>query len=168
MSLRVAGEASGNRSFFAVSIPISWRRRVNKAILFRKTPIEHLMRNWLVLRIQPNEGIALRFNVKIPGSALRLGSVDMDFHYADHSGCKPSTGYERLLYDCMVGDATLFRRADEVEGGWNLITQILDVCSPLSPRQFPNYSRHLRIHRSRPIARALWTPLARNPRRRPA
>lgn len=130
---------TGKRLPFRVTeIAIQFKRP--PFILFRKTPIEHLIHNWLVLRIQPNEGIALRFNAKIPGSSLRVGNVDMDFHYTDYFGCTLSTGYERLLYDCMAGDATLFRRADDVEAGWELIMPILDVWSALPPRLFPNYA----------------------------
>jgi glucose-6-phosphate 1-dehydrogenase len=64
----------------------------------------------------------------------------MDFSYADHFGDPPSTGYERLLYDCMIGDQTLFQRADMVEAGWALIQPILDVWSVLPARNFPNYA----------------------------
>jgi glucose-6-phosphate 1-dehydrogenase len=109
-------------------------------ILFRATSVERLLQNWLVIRIQPNEGISLQFGAKIPGSVLRLGAVDMDFQYADYFGCSSSTGYERLLYDCMAGDATLFRRADVIEAGWTLIAPVLDIWKALPPRQFPNYA----------------------------
>jgi len=108
-------------------------------MLFRKTPVERLTPNLLVLRIQPDEGISLRFGAKIPGPLVRLGSVDMDFCYADYFGSTPSTGYERLLYDCMIGDATLFQRADMVEAAWGVVTPILDVWRALPPRNFPNY-----------------------------
>ena len=84
-------------------------------MLFRKTSVERLTPNLLVLHIQPDEGISLRFGAKMPGPLVRLGSVNMDFRYADYFGSTPSTGYERLLYDCMMGDATLFQRADMVE-----------------------------------------------------
>ncbi|HXH13548.1 MAG TPA: glucose-6-phosphate dehydrogenase [Alphaproteobacteria bacterium] len=108
-------------------------------MLFRKTSVERLTPNLLVLRIQPDEGISLRFGAKIPGPLVRLGSVDMDFCYADYFGSTPSTGYERLLYDCMIGDATLFQRADMVEAAWGVVTPILDVWRALPPRHFPNY-----------------------------
>ncbi len=108
-------------------------------MLFRKTSVERLTPNLLVLRIQPDEGISLRFGAKIPGPLVRLGSVDMDFCYADYFGSTPSTGYERLLYDCMIGDATLFQRADMVEAAWGVVTPILDVWRALPPRNFPNY-----------------------------
>lgn len=108
--------------------------------LFRDTPVERLRTNRLVIHIQPDEGISLRFGAKIPGPIMRLGAVEMDFNYEDYFGKMPSTGYERLLYDCMIGDATLFQRADMVEIGWSEIEPILDVWSALPPRAFPNYA----------------------------
>jgi glucose-6-phosphate 1-dehydrogenase len=109
-------------------------------LLFRNTPVESLASNWLVIRIQPDEGIALRFSAKIPGPVMRLGAVEMDFRYADHFGSTPSTGYERLLYDCTIGDQTLFQRADMVEAGWSIVEPLLDVWKALPPRTFPNYA----------------------------
>ena len=109
-------------------------------VLFRKTPVERLTPNELVIRIQPDEGISLRFGAKIPGPLVRLGAVKMNFHYNDYFGSTPSTGYERLLYDCMVGDATLFQRADMVEAGWSVVAPIIDVWKALPPRRFPNYA----------------------------
>ncbi len=108
-------------------------------MLFRQTTIHELTQNRLVLRLQPDEGISLSFGAKVPGAVMRLGSVDMDFEYEDYFGTTPSTGYERLLYDCMLGDATLFQRADMVEAGWEVVEPILDVWKALPPRQFPNY-----------------------------
>jgi glucose-6-phosphate 1-dehydrogenase len=108
-------------------------------ILFRKTSVETLSTNELVLHIQPDEGISLRFDAKIPGPVVRLGAVDMDFKYKEHFGTTPSTGYERLLYDCMLGDATLFQRADMVEAGWSVVQPVLDVWKALPARSFPNY-----------------------------
>jgi glucose-6-phosphate 1-dehydrogenase len=109
-------------------------------LLFRQTPVEQLTPNFLVLRIQPNEGISLQFGAKVPGPSVRMGAVEMDFEYADYFGTQPSTGYETLLYDCMIGDATLFQRADNVELGWSVVTPILDVWKALPPRSFPNYA----------------------------
>jgi glucose-6-phosphate 1-dehydrogenase len=109
-------------------------------MLFRDTPVEHLHRNQLIIRIQPDEGIELHFGAKVPGPQMRVGGVNMQFCYRDHFGVAPSTGYERLLYDCMIGDATLFQRADMVEAGWRVITPILDVWKALPPRAFPNYA----------------------------
>jgi glucose-6-phosphate 1-dehydrogenase len=119
-------------------IAIQFRRA--PFVLFRDTPVERLRTNRLVIHIQPDEGISLRFGAKIPGPVMRMGGVDMDFKYTDYFGSRPSTGYERLLYDCMSGDATLFQRADMVEAGWNIIQPILDVWKALPPRTFPNYT----------------------------
>ncbi|HXA65149.1 MAG TPA: glucose-6-phosphate dehydrogenase [Bryobacteraceae bacterium] len=107
--------------------------------LFQETPVEQLAPNLLVMHIQPDEGISLRFGVKIPGAMVRIGAVNMDFRYADYFGSELSTGYERLLYDCMLGDATLFLRADVIEAGWTITDWILDVWKALPPRSFPNY-----------------------------
>jgi glucose-6-phosphate 1-dehydrogenase len=109
-------------------------------VLFRDTPVENLMPNQLILHIQPEEGISLRFAAKVPGPNMRLGAVDMNFEYQDYFGSQPSTGYERLLYDCMIGDATLFQRADMVEAGWCVVSPVLDVWKALPPRSFPNYA----------------------------
>jgi glucose-6-phosphate 1-dehydrogenase len=108
--------------------------------LFRDTPVEKLRTNRLIIHIQPDEGISLRFGAKIPGPVMRLGAVEMDFDYVDYFGSLLSTGYERLLYDCMIGDATLFQRADMVEAGWSVIEPVLDVWKALPPRSFPNYA----------------------------
>ncbi len=108
-------------------------------VLFRDTPVDKLTPNLLVMHIQPDEGISLRFGAKVPGAHVKVGAVTMDFHYADYFGAEPSTGYERLLYDCMIGDATLFQRADMVEAGWSVVEPVLDVWKALPARAFPNY-----------------------------
>jgi len=108
-------------------------------VLFRETSVGPLTPNLLVMHIQPDEGISLRFGAKVPGPILDLGAVNMDFRYTDYFGSEPSTGYERLLYDCMIGDATLFQRADMVEAGWAVVQPVLDVWTALPPRNFPNY-----------------------------
>jgi len=108
--------------------------------LFRHTGITDHQMNRLVIHIQPGEGISLRFGAKIPGSAMRLGLVNMDFDYARDFGAEHSTGYERLLHDCMMGDATLFQRADMVEAGWSVIQPVLDIWKALPARGFPNYA----------------------------
>ncbi len=118
-------------------IAIQFRRA--PFVLFRDTPVERLSPNVLVLHIQPEEGISLSFGAKMPGPIMRLGNVDMDFSYSDYFGTTSSTGYERLLHDCMIGDATLFQRADMVEAGWSVVTPVLDVWKALRPRNFPNY-----------------------------
>ncbi|HMO82240.1 MAG TPA: glucose-6-phosphate dehydrogenase [Pyrinomonadaceae bacterium] len=108
-------------------------------ILFRETPIERLTTNRIEIHIQPDEGITLHFGAKIPGPLVRMGAVDMDFNYVDHFGEQLATGYERLLFDCMMGDATLFQRADMVEASWGIVSPILDVWAAIPPRDFPNY-----------------------------
>ncbi len=81
----------------------------------------------LVIRIQPNEGISLRFGAKLPGQAMRIRSVNMDFRYGSSFGVKAPEAYERLLLDCMLGDSTLYARRDMVERGWEIVTPILEV-----------------------------------------
>jgi glucose-6-phosphate 1-dehydrogenase len=108
-------------------------------IMFRDTPVERLPTNRLVLHIQPDEGILVRFGAKIPGPTMKIGPVDMDFDYEDYFGDTPSTGYERLLHDCMVGDATLFQRADQVEAGWAVVEPIQKGWESESSPNFPNY-----------------------------
>jgi len=108
-------------------------------VLFRQTPVDHLTSNRLVIRIHPDEGISLSFGAKVPGPVMNLGTVNMNFQYKNYFGHVPSTGYERLLYDCMLGDATLFLRADMAETGWSIVEPIIDVWKALPPRTFPNY-----------------------------
>jgi glucose-6-phosphate 1-dehydrogenase len=109
-------------------------------VLFRQTSVDRLEPNRLVLHLQPDEGISLSFGAKVPGPVVRLGAVDMAFNYANHFNATPQTGYERLLYDCMLGDATLFQRSDMVEAAWRIVAPIQNVWSALEPREFPNYS----------------------------
>jgi glucose-6-phosphate 1-dehydrogenase len=122
----------------ATEIVIQFRR--TPFVLFRHTEVKNVETNRLVIHIQPDEGISLSFGAKVPGAVMRLGLVNMDFDYKTYFGAEHGTGYERLLRDCMVGDATLFQRADMVEAGWNVIQPILDVWHALPPRGFPNYA----------------------------
>jgi glucose-6-phosphate 1-dehydrogenase len=108
-------------------------------ILFRDTPVSNLKANQLVIHITPDEGISMRFGAKIPGAQMQIGSVEMNFNYNDYFGTNPNTGYEILLYDGIIGDQTLFQRADMVEAGWAVVDPILDVWKALPPRNFPNY-----------------------------
>jgi glucose-6-phosphate 1-dehydrogenase len=119
-------------------IVIQFRR--TPFVLFRNTTVRNLETNRLVIHIQPDEGISLSFGAKVPGSIMKLGLVNMDFDYNTYFGVEHSTGYERLLRDCMAGDATLFQRADMVEAGWSVIQPILDVWHALPARGFPNYA----------------------------
>ncbi len=94
----------------------------------------------LVLRIQPNEGISMQFNAKVPGTEFKMSQVLMDFDYDDYfDEVTTASGYETLIYDCLCGDATLFKRADNIEVCWELLQPILDVWQSLPPRSFPNY-----------------------------
>jgi glucose-6-phosphate 1-dehydrogenase len=108
--------------------------------LFRDTPVDELDADWLILRIQPDEGIRLRFNAKRPGPAMMLESVSMRFNYKDYFHQAPAVGYETLIYDCLIGDATLFQRADQVEAAWALVEPVLQGWQSTNPRHFPNYA----------------------------
>lgn len=121
-------------------IMIQYKYAPNAAFKRSVLKDKHVEPNVMVLRIQPSEGISLGINAKVPGQALRLSPVEMDFSYDDYFGNEPSTGYETLIYDCMQGDPTLFKRADIIENAWQLMEPILDVWSALPPRDFPNYA----------------------------
>lgn len=96
--------------------------------------------NVLTMRIHPNEGISLRFDAKMPGADLRSRSVDMDFRYGSSFGISTSDAYDRLLFDCMMGDQTLFTRADEVEAAWQVVTPVLTAWeTPTDPSSIPQY-----------------------------
>ncbi len=101
---------------------------------------EALEANHLVLRIQPDEGITVRFGVKVPGQTMQIRSVNMDFLYGASFGVDSPDAYERLLLDAMLGDSTLFTRRDEVERSWAFITNILDGWKSQPPTDFPNYA----------------------------
>lgn len=111
-------------------------------VMFRDSLLtrEQVPANALVLRIQPNEGIGMSFNAKIPGHSTHLGTVDMNFRYEEHFDSKPTNGYETLIHDAMIGDSTLFKRADHIEASWALVEPVLDVWAALPPRDFPNYA----------------------------
>ncbi len=109
-------------------------------VLFRDTPVNQLDANQLIIHIAPDEGISLRFGAKIPGAQMKVGEVEMDFNYADYFGTTANTGYEVLLYDGIMGDQTLYQRADMVEAGWTAVDPILDVWKALPARNFPNYA----------------------------
>ena len=121
------------------------RRMTEIAIQFKKSP-HHLFSecdapdepNVLVLRIQPNEGITLRFAAKLPGQAMRIRWVNMDFRYGSSFGVEPPEAYERLLLDCMLGDSTLYARRDMTERGWEIVTPMLEAWKEPAP-DFPDY-----------------------------
>jgi glucose-6-phosphate 1-dehydrogenase len=108
--------------------------------LFRGTDVERMHPNWMILRIQPDEGIALEFAAKHPGPSVKLSTVSMDFCYEHYFRMAPNTGYETLIFDCMIGDATLFQRADNIEAGWHAVQPILDAWAVDTARDFPNYA----------------------------
>jgi glucose-6-phosphate 1-dehydrogenase len=95
--------------------------------MFRDTPVDRLTHNFLVLGIQPKERIGLEFNAKVPGPSISIGGVGMTFKYEDYFDAAPSTGYETLIYDCMIGDAILYPRADGIEAGWRVVQPFLDA-----------------------------------------
>ena len=95
--------------------------------MFRATEVERISQNYLVIGIEPTEGITLQFNTKVPGPAVTIDGVEMKFKYKDYFKVAPSTGYETLIYDCMIGDNILFQRADSVEAGWQAVQPFLDA-----------------------------------------
>ena len=117
------------------------------AIQFRHVPLlifqsaaQQTNANVLSLRIQPNEGIALRFEAKMPGSELRTRTVEMDFSYGSSFGVTSADAYNRLLLDAMLGDQTLFTRSDEVEEAWRIVTPALAAWdAPADPASVPQY-----------------------------
>ena len=107
--------------------------------LFRDTPVERLTPNDLILQIQPEEGMTLRFSAKVPEPSVHMDGVEMKFNYKDHFKAMPSTGYETLIYDCMIGDATLFQRADSIEAGWRVVQPALDAWAEDHAAELPIY-----------------------------
>lgn len=95
--------------------------------LFDESAFDHHSSNQLILRIQPDEGILLKIGMKEPGAGFKVKPVNIDFHYSDLAEIKLPSAYERLLLDCMRGDATLYSRGDTVEAAWAFIQPILDA-----------------------------------------
>jgi glucose-6-phosphate 1-dehydrogenase len=108
--------------------------------LFRDTPVDRLPANILMLRIQPDEGLSLTFSAKRPGADIEIAGVEMDFAYRDYFAPLASVGYETLIYDCLIGDATLFQRADTVEAAWSAVQGLLDAWARTPADDFPNYA----------------------------
>jgi glucose-6-phosphate 1-dehydrogenase len=123
------------------------RRQTEIVVEFRRPPLilleaaamSEIDPNRLVLHIQPEEGIEFQVKAKRPGPTLRIETVKLDFSYKDFGEMSAATGYERLLYDCMAGDGTLFHRTDMVEAAWRIATPILEAWRYLQPPDFPNY-----------------------------
>ncbi len=95
--------------------------------------------NVLVIRIQPDEGSSVKINCKVPGPSNIMQPVKMDFRYGSYFGTAPPEAYERLIYDCILGDSTLFAREDEVFHSWKLLTPVLEAWAKTPPQDFPNY-----------------------------
>jgi glucose-6-phosphate 1-dehydrogenase len=114
-------------------------RNTEITVTFRKAPtylfeelgIARMASDHLTIRVQPNEGISLAFQAKVPGPGYELRTVRMDFDYDESFGDKPAEAYERLLHDAMDGDHTLFTRADGVERSWEIVTPALEDPGPL-------------------------------------
>lgn len=106
---------------------------------FPSTAIEDWQPNRLVIHIQPDEGILLIFQAKRPGPTVRLGPAQMRFTYREAFQTIPPEAYETLLLDVMLGDATLFMRADQVEAAWSVVMPILEGWKAVLPEDFPNY-----------------------------
>ncbi len=107
--------------------------------MFRDTPVDSLPQNDLIIHVQPDEGVTLRLSAKVPGPTVHIGGVEMRFNYKDYFKSTPSTGYETLIYDCMKGDASLFQRADNIEGGWRIVQPILDAWAKAGKVKLPTY-----------------------------
>jgi glucose-6-phosphate 1-dehydrogenase len=108
--------------------------------IFHGTDVSQMAPNWLVLQIQPDEGISFQFQVKRPGQTVALAPVKTSFAYKDWFPASANVGYETLIYDCMIGDATLFQRADMVEAGWRIVQPVLDSWAAEESTDFPNYT----------------------------
>ena len=107
--------------------------------MFRDTDVERLSQNYLVISIEPTEGITLQFNTKVPGPTISIDGVEMKFRYKDYFKAEPATGYETLIYDCMIGDNILFQRADSVEAGWQAVQPFLDAWKKAGARGLETY-----------------------------
>jgi glucose-6-phosphate 1-dehydrogenase len=123
-------------------------KRTEVAIKFKQAPFamfsctaaEALAENYLVIGVEPTEGIALQFNTKVPGPSIRIDGVEMKFRYKDYFKAEPATGYETLIYDCMIGDNILFQRADSVEAGWKAVQPFLDAWKNAGAKGLQTYN----------------------------
>jgi glucose-6-phosphate 1-dehydrogenase len=126
-----------------------WKRGTEIVVQFKKAPevifrdtaaVDKLESNRLLFHIQPDQGIEFRFQAKTPGPAMHLQNVNMRFDYSEAFEASRGTGYEVLLYNCMIGDATLFSRTDLVESAWRIVQPILETWAKTPPTEFPNYA----------------------------
>ena len=109
-------------------------------LLFGKKVDESITPNRLVIHVQPDEGITMDIHAKRPGPGIPIANVPLDFSYREFGETTAATGYETLLYDCMIGDTTLFHRYDSVDASWRIVNPVLDVWQALHARDFPNYA----------------------------
>jgi glucose-6-phosphate 1-dehydrogenase len=107
--------------------------------MFSETPVDRLSQNFLVISTEPTEDITLEFNSKVPGPTIAIDGVEMKFRYKDYFKVEPSTGYETLIYDCMIGDNILFQRADSVEAGWQAVQPFLDAWKKAGAKGLKTY-----------------------------
>lgn len=119
---------------------IAIRFKQPPGILFSEDSRYNLSDNTLVIHIQPNEGITLVMNSKIPGLETRMQPVKMHFRYATTFGSNTPEAYERLILDAMIGDSTLFIRGDETEASWKLISPVLDHWNHLGGKGLESYA----------------------------
>jgi len=123
------------------------KRVTEIAIQFKDAPLplfgeamEMMTPNQLIIRIQPDEGITLRFAAKVPGQTTNIRDVNMDFRYGASFGVQLAEAYERLLLDCILGDSTLYARKDMTERGWEIVMPILNEWAATKDKvDFPNY-----------------------------
>src|SRR6202165_5291252 len=122
-------------------------KRTEVAIKFKQAPfamfscteVHRLSQNYLVISVEPTEGITLQFNTKVPGPTINIDGVEMKFRYKDYFKAEPATGYETLIYDCMIGDNILFQRADSVEAGWKAVQPFLDAWKKAGAKGLQSY-----------------------------
>jgi glucose-6-phosphate 1-dehydrogenase len=118
--LRTGKRLAGRRTEISIHFkPAPYR-------MFRDTPVDKTTPNVLTLLIDPDQGIETQFDAKVPGPVMKLGRVSASLRYKDFFPERPNVGYETLLYDCMLGDATLFQRADAIEASWAAVQPVLE------------------------------------------
>ena len=118
---------------------IVFRFKTPPLSLFATNESDPIAPNYLIFNIQPEEGITVQVRAKIPGPTICTRSVRLEFDYNQFGDRQPTTGYEKLLYDCMVGDSSLFHRSDMVEAAWEAASPILEAWNNNPPKDFPNY-----------------------------
>jgi glucose-6-phosphate 1-dehydrogenase len=124
----------------ATDITIQFKQPPQLLFKNQSGPCRELQPNLIAMRIQPDEGISLRFGAKVPSPNMEVCPVNMNFSYAEAFGKSSANGYERLLLDAMLGDATLFAHRDGVEATWHLLTPVLEQWAANKAKGFPNYA----------------------------